>query len=77
MNSPKVGKNTAEYTHPFFKTVAKLLRIFPLKIKKIKSVENDTMVDSEPDLQLTDIEHPPKYYFFFYFSILQSSKKCA
>lgn len=43
--------------------------------KKKKSVENDTMVDSEPGLQLTDVEHPPK--FFFYFNILQSSKKDA
>lgn len=36
--------------------------------KKKKSVENDTMVDSEPDLQLTDIEHPPKYFFLLQYS---------
>lgn len=64
MNPLKAKKNTAEYTEPFFKTGAKLLRIFPLKNKQtkrdIKSVENDTMLESEPDLHLTDIEHTPK-----------------
>lgn len=71
MNPLKVSKNTAEYTHPFFKTDAKLLHIFPLKKRNIKSVKNDTMLESEPDLQLTDVEHPPKYYSFW----LQYSSK--
>lgn len=33
-----------------------------IKKRNIKSVENDIMLELEPGLQLTDVEHPPKYY---------------
>jgi len=60
-------KGQEKYCRIYTPTLQKLCQVathLSIEKRNIKSVENDTMLESEPDLHLTDVERPPQYYSF-------------